>query len=231
MLPVLRITWFGYRVQANCVNRGFPSQRLSRTGPPRAAMAARCALHQNALSFFVHVLFTLFCRRGALVVRRAESWALPARCGGGGGGGGDASADFLVSGSIIARLLKARTSYLYLEPAALRAAVLHPMLGWSTCGPRQTSRLRLQQLPPCERSTARSSRCCARAAGPAAGALHGWLQLCAGPARRLAACAAEGGAEQALCRKGGRAGGWRHCREEQERRRRQDASGVERACM
>ena len=119
------------------------------TSAPRAAMAARCTLHQATLSRFVHVLFTLFCGRGALVVRRADTCAVLA-CGGGGGGGGDASADFLVAGSIIARLLKARSSYLYLEPAALRAAVLHPMLGWSTCGPRQTSRLRLLQLPPCE---------------------------------------------------------------------------------
>jgi len=81
------------------------------------------------LPFFVQVLFTFFCGRGALVVRRAETWALPAR--GGGGGGGGASAAFL--GCIIARLLKARTFYLYV--AAPRAADWHPVLGWSQGGP------------------------------------------------------------------------------------------------
>ena len=88
------------------------------TSAPRAAMAARCTLHQATLSRFVHVLFTLFCGRGALVLRRADTCAMLA-CGGG-GGGGDASAAFL--GCIIARLLKARTSYLYLGPAAPRVA-------------------------------------------------------------------------------------------------------------
>ena len=114
MLPVLRITCVCYRVHANCVNSSFPSLRVSRTGPPCAAMAARRTLHQAALSRFVHVLFTLFCGRGALVLRRADTCALPACCGGGGGGG--ASAAFL--GCIIARLLKARSSYLYFGPAA-----------------------------------------------------------------------------------------------------------------
>ena len=84
------------------------------TGPP--AMAARRTLHHAALSRFVHVLFTLFCGRSALVLRRAAACTLPA-CGGGGSGGG-ASAAFL--GCIIARLLKARTSYLYLGSAAPR---------------------------------------------------------------------------------------------------------------
>ena len=80
-------------------------------------MAARRTLDQAALSFLVHVLFTLFCGRVALVLRRADTCALPA-CGGGGGDG--ASAAFL--GCFIPRLLKARTSYLYFWPAAPRVA-------------------------------------------------------------------------------------------------------------
>ena len=117
MLPVLRITCVCYRVYSYWANSSFPSLRLSRTGPPRAAMAARRTLHHASLSRFVHVLFTLFCGRGALVLRRADTCAMLACCG---GGGGDASAAFL--GCIIARLLKARSSYLYFWPAAPRVA-------------------------------------------------------------------------------------------------------------
>jgi hypothetical protein len=75
-------------------------------------LAARRTLHHAALSRFVHVLFTLFCGRGALVLRRADTCVLPA-CGGGGGGGGGG---VVVGASafparFITRLLKARSSY------------------------------------------------------------------------------------------------------------------------
>ena len=108
-------------------------------------------LHHAALSFLVHVLFTFFCGRGALVVRRADTCALPA-CGGGGGGSG-ASAAFL--GCIVYRSFVESAHFL-----------LIPWVCSSTCGGLTSSarlvagrpacldfprRLRLQQLPPCER--------------------------------------------------------------------------------
>ena len=152
MLPALRITCVCYRVYSYWANSSFPSLRVSRTGPPRTAMGARRTLHHASLSRFVHVLFTLFCGRGALVLRRADTCAMLA-CGGGGGGGGDASAAFL--GCIIYRSFVESAHFL-----------LIPRVCSSSCGVLTSSaqlvagrparqdfphRLRLQQLPPCER--------------------------------------------------------------------------------
>ena len=163
MLPALRITCVCYRVHAN-INSGVPSLRVSRTGHPRAAMAARCtdggslscargafasllytsplytncsncsftsvggsrtgppwasmtaqrAAQQAAFCFFVRPRWRVVVMRCGCLMRAAGR-ADEGGAGGGDDGGGGASA---FPGSFIARLLKARTSYLYFAPAA-----------------------------------------------------------------------------------------------------------------
>jgi len=98
------------QVYANWANSGFPSMRVSRTGPPRAAMTARRAVHQAAVCFFVGP-------RWRVVALRCVGWTRAAgRVGGdallGGGGGG-------TPGSPIACLLSARTWYIYFGHAGL----------------------------------------------------------------------------------------------------------------